>query len=113
MHELSVTQNIIKICTEEATKHDVKLVRSINLHIGELSGLIPQCIQYYFDIASKGTPVQGAMLIIEKIPVEICCSICGYNGKLEKGKYSCPDCNSFEVKITKGREFLINSMEVD
>lgn len=113
MHELSVTQNIIKICTEEANNHNVKVVKNINLHIGELSGLIPQCIQYYFDIASKGTPVEGAILVIEKIPVEISCSSCGYNGKLEKGKYSCPLCNSFEVKITKGKEFMINSMEVD
>ncbi|WP_040211290.1 hydrogenase maturation nickel metallochaperone HypA [Clostridium polynesiense] len=113
MHELSVTENIIKICTEEAVKHKVTAVKCINLQIGELSGLIPKCIQYYFDIASKGTPIEGALLNVEKIPVEINCVCCGYEGRLIKDKYNCPQCGSYDVKIIRGREFLIKSMEVD
>ncbi len=113
MHELSVTQSIIKICCEEAVKHKASKVKEIRIKVGELSGLIPDCIQYYFDIASKGTEVEGALIKIDKIPITIKCNECNYEGVLKDKNYSCPVCNSYNLKILKGNEFLIDSLEVD
>lgn len=113
MHELSITQNIIKISSEEALKHNASKVKEIRIKVGELSGLIPSCIQYYFDIASKGTPVEGALLNIEKIPISIRCSDCNYEGNIKEKSYNCPLCESYNVKIVRGNEFLIDSMEVE
>lgn len=113
MHELSVTQSIIKITCEEASKHDAKKVKGIKIKVGELTGLIPQSIQYYFDIASKGTKVEGAVLNIEKIPIGVECKDCGYKGVLNDKSYVCPSCESYNVKILGGTEFYIDSMEVE
>jgi hydrogenase nickel incorporation protein HypA/HybF len=113
MHELSVTQNIINISVEEAEKHNAKRVKEIRIKVGELSGLIPESIQYYFDIASKGTKVEGAVLDIEKIPITICCSECNYEGTIDRNSYGCKGCGSFNVKIIRGNEFLIDSLEVE
>lgn len=66
MHELPITQSIINISCEEAVKHNVKKVRKIKIKVGELTGLVPQSIQYYFDIISKGTIIEGAVLDVEK-----------------------------------------------
>ena len=113
MHELSITQNIIKISSEEAEKHKASKVKEIRIKVGELSGLIPDSIQYYFNIASKGTLVEGALLKIDKIPIAIRCSECGYEGELEAKEYTCKKCKSYNVKIIQGNEFLIDSLEVD
>lgn len=114
MHELAITENIIKIACEEAVKHDVKKVLEIRIEVGELTGLIPSCIQEYFDIASKGTVTEGAKLIISKVPVTVRCKGCGSVEEFyPRFNYSCKNCGNGDFKIIKGNEFLIQSMEVD
>ena len=114
MHELAITENIIKIASEEAEKHRVKKVMEIRIEVGELTGLIPACIQHYFDIVSKGTPVEGAKLVVKKLPISIRCSICGNEEEITKSiSYSCSKCDSYDIKIIGGNEFLIQSLEVE
>lgn len=113
MHELSVTENIIRISSEEAERHNARKVKEIRIRVGELSGLIPDCMQFYFDIASKGTRVEGAVLKIEKIPISIKCSECGHTEELSSRSYTCSNCGSSNIKIIRGNEFLIDSLEVE
>lgn len=113
MHELSVTQNIIKICSEEAEKNSVIKVNEIKILVGELTGLIPESIQYYFDIASIGTRVEGAKLNIVKVPLKIFCNECKNTSVLKRGNFTCPVCKGSDIKLLGGNEFLIDSMEAD
>lgn len=113
MHEMSVVNSIIKICSEEVEHRNIKKVNSIKLMVGELAGLVPECISYYFDIATKDSNISGAKLIIEKIPLKIKCNTCGYEGSADKKKFICPSCNGYKLQIKEGREFYIKSMEVD
>ena len=113
MHELSVTEGLLKICLEEGKKHNVKKVTKIKVKVGELSDLIPSCISYYFNIAAKGTIAEDAEILVEKIPVYIRCKECDYHGILPKQIYNCPKCNGNKYEITKGREFYLDTMEVE
>jgi hydrogenase nickel incorporation protein HypA/HybF len=113
MHELSVTQSIINISCQEAEKHRANKVKEIKILVGELSGLIPESIQYYFDIASMGTRVEGAKLNIEKVPITVKCNDCGFEVTMERNSYCCKNCESLNIKIVKGTEFLIQSLEVE
>ncbi|MFA6939380.1 MAG: hydrogenase maturation nickel metallochaperone HypA [Clostridiaceae bacterium] len=113
MHELSVTENIIKICSQEAAKNKVVKVKEIKILVGELTGLIPESIQYYFDIASIGTKVEGAKLNIAKIPLKIFCNGCKNTSVVKRGDFICPVCEGSDIKLLGGNEFLIDSMEVD
>jgi hydrogenase nickel incorporation protein HypA/HybF len=113
MHELSVTQNIIKISSEEAKKASACIVKEIRIKVGELSGLIPESIQFYFDIASRGTIVESAKLQIEKIPIGIICNDCRNEGNVSRNNYCCNSCGSYNIKIIRGHEFFIDSLEVE
>ena len=113
MHELSVTQGILKICKEEQEKNNFKKIREIRIKVGELTGLVPNGRDYYFDIISKDTVAEGAQLIIDKLPIVISCEDCSYQGEIKKGQYMCPKCNSYKIKIINGREFYVDSLEVD
>lgn len=113
MHELSVTENIINICSEEAIKNKVLKVKNIKILVGGLTGLIPESIQYYFDIASKGTKVEGAKLNIIKVPLKIFCNGCKNTSVVNIGVFTCPVCGGSDIKLIGGNEFLIESMEVD
>lgn len=114
MHELAVTENIIRICCDEVKRHNVQRVLEVRLEIGELKGLVPNCIQYYFDIASKGTPAEGAKIIINKIPITMKCKKCGNEKEVTPCiNYTCENCGSGDFSMVKGNEFLIQSLEVE
>ena len=53
MHELSIIQSILDIVIEYANKYKAKRVIKINLDVGEMSDIIPEWIQQYFDFVSK------------------------------------------------------------
>ena len=80
MHEMAITQGIIDASVPEAKRHGAKRILEIRLRIGEFSGVFPEYIQEYFNIASRGTLAEGAKLIIDKIPITIRCNDWGYEG---------------------------------
>jgi len=65
MHELSVTESILSIVLKHAQTNRAEKVLAINLKIGELSELVGDCIQHYFDYLSKGTIAEGAVIDVE------------------------------------------------
>ncbi|NEN93909.1 MAG: hydrogenase maturation nickel metallochaperone HypA, partial [Okeania sp. SIO3H1] len=52
MHELGITQNIVAIVAENAQD---KSVKRVTLEIGKLSAIMPDAIEFCFDVCSKGT----------------------------------------------------------
>lgn len=113
MHELPITQSIVRISNEEAEKHGANKITEIRIKVGELSGLVPECIQIYFDMCSTGTKAEGAVIKVEKIPIRFKCKLCGTECNASEGKYKCPNCASKDIQIISGNEFLIDSMEVE
>lgn len=113
MHELAITEGIMQAAIPEAEKAGAKRILEIRLKIGELSGVFPEYIQEYFSIVSKGTIAEDAKLIINSIPISISCRSCGYNGVIERKKIRCPDCGGTDFKIVSGREYYVDSLEVE
>lgn len=114
MHELPVTQSIVKIVCDEANKHNLKKINEIKLIVGELSGLVPDCIQYYFDIISENTIANGAVIKIEKIPLKMKCKNCGFTASLDAFKGNkCIKCGGDELTRVSGTEFYIDSIEAE
>ena len=70
MHELALTEGIISIVESEKKKHGFERVSEISLKLGEYSGVIPECMEEFFPIASKGTAAAGAKLRFEKVPAQ-------------------------------------------
>ena len=113
MHELSIVEGILEAVIPEVQKYPVSRVTEIRLKIGELSGIVESCVHEYFGIAAKGTIAEGAKIIIEKTPIRITCSDCGYEGEIRKGTYACPKCGSPKFRIVSGREYFVDSVEAE
>lgn len=113
MHELAITQSILDIAQKAAGEHGAKQVKSVRIMLGQYSGVVPQCIQYYFDIVSKDTIVQGALLDIHRLPVVIRCRACGEESQIDRLHVACPLCGSTDLQLLQGREFYIESIEVE
>lgn len=113
MHELAITEGILKVATSEAEKHKVSRVTVIKLRIGELSGVVPALIQDYFNIVSQGTVADGALITIERVPGVIKCLDCTVESPIERMRMKCPRCGGYNVKIVSGREYYVDSLEVE
>lgn len=112
MHEMAVTQGILDIAVGEAKKAGNRKVTDIYIKMGVFSGMVPDCIQEYYDLLSEDTPAFGAKLHFEKIPAAISCRDCGKETQIERFRLRCPECGSSNVKLISGRELYVDSLEV-
>ncbi|MBQ7247243.1 MAG: hydrogenase maturation nickel metallochaperone HypA [Lachnospiraceae bacterium] len=113
MHELAITEGIMDAAIPEAEKAGAKKILEIRLRIGELSGVIPECIQAYFEIVSRGTIAEGARITWQKIPVAIRCPDCGFEGDIDRKKIRCPQCGGIDFRVIRGREYFVDSLEAE
>ncbi len=113
MHELAVTQSILDISLRHAQKADAKRITDINLVIGQFSSIVDDSVQFYWDIIAKETIAQGAMLHFNRVPGEMTCKSCGHVFEPKDDTFACPSCSSILVKITRGEEFRVDSIDIE
>ena len=114
MHELSITQDVVKIVLEHAQMHGVHKVVGVNLRVGELRDVVDEWMQRFFDYLSKGTIAEGAKLKIERLPVIFRCK-CEETFTVnirETREIACPRCSGTNLVLISGREFDVQGIEV-
>lgn len=77
MHELAITQAILDTALHHAEQAQATTIRALYLRLGELSGLAPDSIQFYFEIISRGTRAEGARLFFTRFTPRAKCRACG------------------------------------
>ncbi len=111
MHELAVTQSILDIALRHA--NSASRITQLNLVIGDLSSIIDESVQFYWDIVSQGTIAEGARLDFERIKTCFQCSECGQDFKPDGRVFECPHCASVKVALVAGNEFRLESIQVE
>jgi len=113
MHELAITQSMFDLVLEQAKKAGAKKVGKINLVIGEMTGVVGDCVQFYFDFISKGTLAEGAALSFAMVPPKARCRDCGKTFELREFDWACPYCQGNGMEIIAGKELFVESIEVE
>jgi hydrogenase nickel incorporation protein HypA/HybF len=113
MHELSVTEQLLGIVLDHARKAEAKRVLKVNLVVGELTGFAGESIQFYFEILSKETEAEKASLSIARIPAKARCQQCGIEFSPGGTDWFCPACGGAIEEVMGGREFYVESIEVE
>jgi hydrogenase nickel incorporation protein HypA/HybF len=113
MHEYSITESILSLALEKAGAAEASRITRINLVVGDLSGVVSECIQFYFDFLSEGTIASGAVLSCVTKSTELRCRKCGKVFSPADQDWSCPDCHEAGVEIMSGRECYMESIEVE
>jgi len=113
MHELSVTESILNIVQDKAAQAGASRITRINLVLGDWSGLVDNCIQFYFDILSEGTSAERAALFFQRVPTRFHCRSCDAEFGASEYDWRCPRCGSLGGELVAGREFYVKSIEVE
>jgi hydrogenase nickel incorporation protein HypA/HybF len=114
MHELPITQSILEIALRHGENAGAKRITDLYIVIGQLSSVIDDSVQFYWDILSNGTIAEGSRLHFERIPATLECLDCGEVYSLNESSLTpCPQCGSFRVTIIAGKDFRLDSIEID
>ena len=113
MHELSVTESILEIALRHAKQAKARKINDLYLVIGQLSSIIDDSVEFYWDLIAKDTIAEGARLHFRRLPAELECLGCNHSYQPQDGDFTCPKCGHTQIKIRSGDEFYMEAIEVD
>jgi hydrogenase nickel incorporation protein HypA/HybF len=109
VHELSLSTAIVNTAVRHAGG---RRVTAIDLRVGRLRQVVPETLEFYFEIVARDTLCEGARLEQELIGARLRCRPCGAEWEIEIPAFRCPTCGGSEVEIAAGDEFQIESIEI-
>ena len=109
MHELSITCSIVQLAAEAANG---RKVHRVIVEIGQLSGVLPDSIAFWFPEVARGTPIENASLAIDEIAAFARCEACGAEFPTPTMLTGC-SCGSFRCERLRGEELNIKSIELE
>jgi len=113
MHELAVTEEILRVALEHAERAQAARITDIHLVIGALSTIVDDSVQFYFDFLSQDTIAAQAQLVFDRRPATYRCRKCENTFHPEGFDWECPACGALDFEILSGREFEISSIEIE
>jgi hydrogenase nickel incorporation protein HypA/HybF len=111
VHELSIAQSLLEIVLEESARNRLKQVHVIRLQVGAMAAVVPEALNFCFDLLSENTLARGASLEIETLPVVARCSRCELPFQVENQTFLCPKCGDPTLELVSGRELSVVSIE--
>jgi hydrogenase nickel incorporation protein HypA/HybF len=113
LHEVGITRSMVEIAERTAREQGAVRVISLTVEIGELSGVVPEAVEFCFEACVRGSFIEGARLLIERIPGRGKCRECGTGTALDPYTFACPACGGYALEVLQGRELRIREMEID
>ena len=118
MHELSIVASVVDAVTDslaalpEASKG--ARVLEVRLRIGALASVVVDSLEFCWGIATDGTALEGARLVVKTVPVVMHCGKCDADVELDGVQsFRCPRCGEPSNDLRQGRELEIESFEID
>ncbi len=114
MHELSVALNILDVAAELAERHGGGRVLAIHLKLGPLSGVVKGALLSAYELAREGSPLAGARLLVEDVPVVAYCPACAAERPVASvQELCCSACGTPAPEVVTGRELDIAALELE
>ncbi|MFW9823932.1 MAG: hydrogenase maturation nickel metallochaperone HypA [Candidatus Thorarchaeota archaeon] len=121
MHEFSFAYNIFKVAEATAIKNNAKRITEVVLEIGELTLIVPELLQRSFEMATKGSIAEGAILTIKITPGIVRCRECNKDSVVSITKeaqltglqlFQCSHCGSNNTEIIEGKKANVKNIKI-
>lgn len=112
MHELGLMQEAVRLALETAQARGASRVLGLRLRVGAMSGVVPEALQFAFEVVCRGTPAEGARLEIEVVPAACWCAGCQAEFECPEFLNECPRCHRLSSQLTRGRELDLAAVEL-
>ncbi|MGA1262752.1 MAG: hydrogenase maturation nickel metallochaperone HypA [Prochlorothrix sp.] len=112
MHEVSLMAQTLELAVQQAQQQQATRIHRLKMRIGAQSGVVPEALQFAFEVSTPGTIAAGAQLEIETVPVLCFCGSCQREFEPKDWFYECPDCQTLSYQVLAGREIELSTLEV-
>ncbi len=113
MHEVSLLTEALRLALQAAENAPARRIVSVQLRVGALSGVVPDAMQFAWDIVRRDTIAANASLSIESVPVTYWCGECGAEFVTENFSNECPRCRELSGDLRRGRELELARVELE
>lgn len=112
MHEVSLIESTLDLALNYAKEQGASQIHRIKLRVGALSGVIPEALNFAFEVVAKGTIAENSHLEIETVPVIVHCPNCQIDFAPSDLIYDCPRCQQLCYDVRQGKELELASLEI-
>ena len=113
MHELSIAHAVVSTVVDALPTPDTRVLQ-VRLRIGELSGIVPQALEFAYDVAADGTPLAGSRVVVVEVPAVVHCASCDLDSELvERLFFACPVCGEPTGDVRGGHELDVSHVVLD
>ncbi|MDD4866237.1 MAG: hydrogenase maturation nickel metallochaperone HypA [Mycobacterium sp.] len=110
MHELSLCEAIAGVVKAHADGRHVDVVR---VRVGALRQVVPESLSFCWTLVRDSANMPDAELEFEWVGAEVECHACGRQSQITSAwSIWCPRCDSTDVAVLRGNEFLVTSLDV-
>ena len=112
MHEAAIIEDVIRQVLQEAEKNRLARISNIHLVVGRLHHLVRQTMAELFNLMKREFPIiSEATLKVEICPLRFVCRPCGKETEADAPSFSCPACQSTDIRIISGYELILARIE--
>jgi hydrogenase nickel incorporation protein HypA/HybF len=112
MHEVGIMQNTILMAEEQARETGAARIHTLRLQVGTMSGVVPEALEFAFEVVRQGTLAESAHLEIERVEPACWCARCAAEFPCPDYDYTCPRCHELSNELRRGTEMQLTSIEV-
>ncbi len=115
MHELGIASDLFEIIKEKTRENNLKKITKVRIRLGIASGIEKDHLAHSF-IAHvfPNTIAHTAKLELVDEPFSAWCKDCSkVMNTVDNFTLNCPDCGSYNIEITGGKDIYIESIEGD
>ncbi|WP_204081818.1 hydrogenase maturation nickel metallochaperone HypA [Mycobacterium riyadhense] len=112
MHELSLCHAIAGVVRPHTAGRHVDVVR---VRVGALRQVVPESLEFCWSLMCQhlDDSMADTALELEVVPAEVVCRACKHRSEIEsRWSLCCPGCDSGDVEVVGGNEFLVTSVEL-
>jgi hydrogenase nickel incorporation protein HypA/HybF len=113
MHEVAIMTEAVRMATESAQAAGAKRITTLRLRIGVLSGVVPDALQFAWDVVRGDTMLAEARLEIDSIAAAGWCAKCQAEFECQDVLGECPRCHDLSGDLRRGRELEIAAVECE
>ncbi len=108
MHELALCQAIAETVVHHS---EGQVVTRVEVRIGHFRQVVPDSLLFSWELLTEGTRLDGCELTIDHVPAVVDCHTCGESSTLDLPILVCRSCESSDVVLVSGEEFLVTSID--
>jgi hydrogenase nickel incorporation protein HypA/HybF len=127
MHEWAIAEGVVEALLERGRKEGARRITRFTLKVGEIQGVEEELLRFALGELSRGTPLEGAEIKVEREKGRVGCRNCGFEwspeGESEEALHFLPDllplflrclrCGSVDLEIRGGRGIWVSSLELE